>query len=572
MSRLDHQLDLARLDLWLRSNCFDHRANNENEFQLELICTFLLTSKVGLLYNLLILKLNYCSYLKELPSSLHKLTKLRCLEFEDTQVTKMPMHFGELKNLQVLSTFYVIRNNEVVSIKQLGRLNLHGRLSISELQNIENPLDALEVNLKNKHLVELKLIWNSNHIPDDPRKEEKVLENLQPSDQLAHLLIRSYCGTQFPSWVFDNSLSNLVSLELIDCKYCLCLPPLGLLSSLKTLKIRGFDGIVSIGAEFYGSNSSSFKSLESLEFSKMKEWEEWECKTTSFPRLRYLGIWQCPMLKSLSEQLLHLKELSIESCDNLIISEHREDTSALERLTIHSSPLVNIPMTHYDFIEDMTIGNACDSLIIFQLKFFPMLRSLRLERCQNIQRISQEHAHNHLEILSICACPQFESFPDEGLSVAFPFLIELSIKNCPKVEKFPYEGLPSKVKFMSLSSIKLIASLGETLNVNTCLQSLSINSLDVESFPDEVLLPPSITSLKITNCPNLKQLDYKLLYHLSSLSLWNCPNLQCLPEEGLPKSISSLLIWDCPLLKQRCQNPEGKDWRKIAHLEYLRIG
>ncbi|WVZ13610.1 hypothetical protein V8G54_011176 [Vigna mungo] len=113
---------------------------------LDLSCTSIqkLPDSVGLLYNLLTLKLNCCQYLKELPSSLHKLTKLRCLEYEDTQVIKMPMHFRELKNLHVLSTFCVNRDTKVISSKQLGGLNLHGRLSINELQNIVNSLDALE--------------------------------------------------------------------------------------------------------------------------------------------------------------------------------------------------------------------------------------------------------------------------------------------------------------------------------------------------------------------------------------------------------------------------------------------
>jgi len=50
----------------------------------------------------------------------------------------MPMHFGELKNLQVLDMFFMDRNNEL-GIKQLRRLNLHGRLFINEVQNILNP-------------------------------------------------------------------------------------------------------------------------------------------------------------------------------------------------------------------------------------------------------------------------------------------------------------------------------------------------------------------------------------------------------------------------------------------------
>jgi len=133
-----------------------------------------------------------------------------------------------------------------------------------------NSSEALAMDLKNKtYLVRLKLKWNNNPVPGDPRKEKELLEILQPSKHLERLSIRNYRGT------------NLVFLRLEDCKYCLCLPPLGLLSCLKTLKIRGLDGIVRIGAEFYGTNSS-FTSLERLEFYNMKEWE---CKTTSFPRL-----------------------------------------------------------------------------------------------------------------------------------------------------------------------------------------------------------------------------------------------------------------------------------------------
>jgi len=533
---------------------------------LDLSCTMIqkLPDSICLLYNLLILKLNYCVKLEELPSNLHKLTKLHCLEFENTKVTKMPMHFGELKNLQILNTFVIDRNSEL-STKQLGGLNLHGRLSINEVQNITNPLDALETNLKSKRLVDLQLKLKWDHIPDDPRKEKEVFENLEPSKHLECLTIMSYCGTQFPSWVFNNSLSNLLFLRLEDCKYCLCLPSLGLLSSLKSLHIGGFDGIVSIGAEFYGSNSSSFLSLERLEFYKMKEWEEWECKTTSFPCLQYLSLKHCPKLKGFSGHLLCLKDLFIGECDKLNISENM-DTSSLELLRIDACPLVNIPMTHYDLLEVMKIDGGCDSLTIFPLDFFPKLSLLELRRCQNLRRISQEYAHNRLKELTIDDCSQFESFP--SMQILLPSLTELQIISCPEVEAFPDV---SNVKIMYLSSLKLIASLRETLDANTCLESLCIIKVDVEYFPDEILLPSSLTSLQIDDCRNLKKMEYKGLCHLSSLSLYDCPNLQCLPEEGLPKSISSLDIWKCPLLEQRCQNPEGEDWGKIAHIQNLTV-
>ncbi|ESW23318.1 hypothetical protein PHAVU_004G036700 [Phaseolus vulgaris] len=512
-------------------------------YSLDLSCAEIqkLPDSICFLYNLLILKLNYCSKLEELPFNLHKLTKLRCLEFVHTKVTKMPKHFGELKNLQVLSTFFVDRNSELITkqLGGLGGLNLHGRLSINDVQNILNPLDALEANVKDKHLVELELEWKSDHISDDPRKEKEVLQNLQPSKHLEHLSIWNYNGTEFPSWVFDNSLSNLVFLKLEDCKYCLCLPFLGNLSSLKTLRIIGLHGIVTIGTEFYGSNSS-FACLESLSFYNMKEWEEWECKTTSFPRLQELCVDKCPKLKG-----TYLKKVVVS--DELTISGNSINTS---------SP------------ETMHIDGGYDSLTIFRLDFFPKLRSLELRDCQNLRRISQEYAHNHLMDLCIYDCPQFKSFLfPKPMQILFPSLTTLQITFCPQVELFPDGSLPLNLKEMSLSRLNLIASLRETLDPNTCLERLSIEDLDVECFPDEVLLPRSLTSLLIQYCPNLKKMHYKGLCHLSSLTLLDCPNLQALPAEGLPKSISSLTIWGCPLLKERCQNPDCEDWGKIAHIQ-----
>jgi len=73
------------------------------------------------------------------------------------------------------------------------------------------------------------------------------------------------------------------------------LPPLGILPSLKKLRITRLSGIVMIGSEFYGNWSSSsdiisFGSLQTLIFEDMEGWEEWDCKivTGAFPCLRDL--------------------------------------------------------------------------------------------------------------------------------------------------------------------------------------------------------------------------------------------------------------------------------------------
>ncbi|KHN37723.1 Putative disease resistance RPP13-like protein 1 [Glycine soja] len=535
------------------------------------------------LYNLQILKLNYCEDLKELPSNLHKLTNLHRLELIDTGVRKVPAHLGKLKYLQVLMSSFNVGKSREFSIQLLGELNLHGSLSIRQLQNVENPSDALAVDLKNKtHLVELELEWDSDWNPDDSTKERDVIENLQPSKHLKKLTMRNYRGKQFPSWLLDNSSCNVVSLSLNNCKGCLCLPPLGRLPSLKELSIEGLDGIVSINADFFGSSSCSFTSLESLEFSDMKEWEEWECKgvTGAFPRLQRLSIVRCPNLKGhLPEQLCHLNYLKISGCEQLVPSAlsapdiHKLDLgdcgklqidhpTTLKELTIeghnveaalleqigrnYSCSNNNIPMhSSYDFLVTLHINGGCDSLTTIPLDIFPILKKLDLRKCRNLQRISQGQAHNHLQDLYVGECPQLESLP-EGMHVLLPSLDYLWIKDCPKVEMFPEGGLPSNLKSMALygGSYKLIYLLKSALGGNHSLETLYIGEVDVERLPEEGVLPHS---LKI-------------------LLLKDCPRLQCLPEEGLPKSISALWIWgDCPLLKQRCREPEGEDWPKIAH-------
>ncbi|RZB65926.1 putative disease resistance RPP13-like protein 1 isoform A [Glycine soja] len=464
------------------------------------------------LYKLQILKLNHCRSLKELPSNLHELTNLHRLEFVHTDIIKVPPHLGKLKNLQVSMSPFDVGKSSEFTIQQLGELNLHGRFSIRELQNIENPSDALAADLKNQtRLVGLDFVWNSHRNTDDSAKERDVIviENLQPSKHLKKLTIRNYGGKQFPNWLSHNSLSNVVSLWLDNCQSCQHLPSLGLFPFLKNLEISRLDGIVSIGADFLGNSTPSFPSLERLEFSSMKAWEKWEFEAVigAFPCLQDLDISKCPKLKGdLPEQLLPLK---------------------------------------------------------------------------------------NLEFLKIRECPQLESLPGSTS------LKGLTICDCPRVESFPEGGLPSNLKEMHLNkcSSGLMASLKGALGDNPSLESLGIIKHDAESFPDEGLLPLSLTYLWICDFPNLKKLDYKGLCHLSSLEvLWldecpnlqqlpeeglpksisylkiiDCPNLQQLPEEGLPKSITHLKIRGCPKLKQRCQNPGGEDWPKIAHIPTLDI-
>ncbi|RDY07143.1 putative disease resistance protein, partial [Mucuna pruriens] len=290
----------------------------------------------------------------------------------------------------------------------------------------------------------------------------------------------------------------------------------------------------------------------------MKEWEEWNCidVTGAFPRLRSLSIEQCPKLSFIA---------------------------SLESLLIHYSPKMNIPMNScFDFLVEVEIKNSCDSLTTFPLDFFPKLSRLALRGCNLLRMISQGHPHNHLKHLTIDHCPQFESFPEGGLSatrlerfrigwltnlkslpkdmhVLLPSLTRLEISYCSKVE-FSGGGLPSNLEEMHLSFCnKFLNSMKGVLGANNSVKTLWIHGMHVKSFPDEGLLPLSLTVLIICDCWPLVKLDYNGLCQPNSLEkliLEDCEILSCLPEEGLPKSISTFEIWNCPLLKSRLKKAQ----------------
>ena len=97
---------------------------------------------------------------------------------------------------------------------------------------------------------------------------------------------------------------------------------------------------------------------------------------------------------------------------------------------------------------------------------------------------------------------------------------------------------------------------------------------DVESFPEEYLLPTTVTHLYITGFGNLRTLDNNGFQHLNSLqylSLEDCPKLKHMPEEGLPVTISNVKIITCPLLTKRLQRKKGKEWSNIAHTPFIEI-
>ncbi|TYI29617.1 hypothetical protein ES332_A05G329200v1 [Gossypium tomentosum] len=582
------------------------------------------------LYNLQVLKLRGCGDLNELPRDLERLINMLYLDIEGTNLARMPEGMGKLKDLRMVTNF-VLGYQTGSSSNELGKLkHLRGRLSISGLKTIACAMDAKDANLKDKvDLKKLEMRWGKDDDID-------VLEQLKPHTNLEHLVIQSYKGTRFPDWVGHSSFSNIVSLRLHD--------------------------LLIVGDEFYGNGKAStkpYQSLEMLTFPLLQELCIRDCPklTKSLPKhlpcLKNLEIVDCEKLGGLLPTAPSILELELDKCDALQLEPltcgHREleirdsnmDDSVLEQMLQRCTLLKNLCLWNRSEIRSLPEVRVPITLKQFSinsyLKFISAasegghhqhLNSLDIYSCQKLISFEIEDglAVTNLTRLVLSGCGSLKSLPEQMQSV-FPSLGVLEIIGCPEIERVPKEGLPSKLKEIRIgSSDKLIESLIReiewSLHTLPSLTFLGIegSKVEMECFPDEHLLPSSLTSLRIFSLPNLKSLEYKGFQHLTSLcklyildcpnlqsmppnmlphslsylSIWNCPKLQSMPPNMLPHSLSylsicncpklqsmppnmlppslsHLCIRECPLLKEHCEKDKGKDWPNISHIPVIQI-
>ncbi|KAJ9687389.1 hypothetical protein PVL29_016039 [Vitis rotundifolia] len=639
------------------------------------------------LYNLQTLILYHCEWLVELPKMMCKLLSLRHLDIRHSRVKEMPSQMGQLKSLQKLSN-YVVGKQSGTRVGELRELShIGGSLVIQELQNVVDAKDALEANLAGmRYLDELELEWgrdrgdelelegngdsgdeegnddSSDELElegnDDSGDEEgnddssdeleleqnddsgvekngadMVLNYLQPHSNLKRLTIHMYGGSRFPDWLGGPSILNMVSLRLWGCTNVSAFPPLGQLPSLKHLHLWRLQGIERVGAEFYGTDSSttkpSFVSLKSLSFQGMRKWKEWLClggQGGEFPRLKELYIERCPkLIGALPNHLPLLTKLEIVQCEQLVAQLPR--IPAIRVLTTRScdiSQWKELP----PLLQDLEIQNS-DSLESLleegMLRSNTCLRELTIRNCSFSRPLGRVCLPITLKSLYIELSKKLEFLLPEFFQCHHPFLEWLYISNgtCNSFLSLPLGNFPRGVylgihyleglEFLSISisdggltSFNLLYICGcpnlasiccKNLKA-ACFQSLTLHDCPQLIFPIQGL-PSSLTSLTITNCnkltsqvelglqglhsltslkisdlPNLRSLDsleLQLLTSLQKLQICNCPKLQSLTEEQLPTNLYVLTIQNCPLLKDRCKFWTGEDWHHIAHIPHIVI-
>ncbi|XP_058721786.1 putative disease resistance RPP13-like protein 1 [Vicia villosa] len=445
-----------------------------------------LPSETCKLYHLQFLLLAGCKRLAELPKDMGKLINLQYLDVSNTALREMPVQIAKLENLHTLSDFVVSKQNGGLNIAELGKLpHLHGKLSISQLQNVNDPFEVDRANIKkNEQIDELSLEWDLGSTFLDLQIQSVVLEKLRPSTNLKSLTIKGYGGISFPNWLGDSLFSNMVCLRISNCNDCLWLPPLGKLGNLKELVIEGMHSVETIGIEFYGSGDSSFQSFPSLQilhFENMEEWEEWDLiggTPIMFPSLKTLSLRKCPKLivGNIIDRFPSLIELELRECPLLVQSIPLFDhvfgqlmfpLNSLQQLTIDgfpslmSFPTEGLPKTlklliisncenleflphdnlhNYTSLEELKISYSCNSMISFTLGTLPVLKSLFIEGCMNLKSIliaedESEKSLSFLRSLKIWDCNELESFPPGEL--ATPNLVYIALWKCEKLHSLP---------------------------------------------------------------------------------------------------------------------------------------
>ncbi|XP_027192844.2 LOW QUALITY PROTEIN: putative disease resistance RPP13-like protein 1 [Cicer arietinum] len=567
------------------------------------------------LYNLQTLNLMGCMDLTELPLCFGQLINLRHLDISETNINEMPKQIVGLENLQTLTVFVVGKQEIGLSVKDLGKFpNLQGELCIKNLHNVIDAVDASDANMRSKeHIEELELQWSKQ--TEDSRMEKDVLDMLKPSLNLNKLSIDLYGGTSFPSWLGDSSFSNMVSLCISNCEYCITVPPLGQLPSLKDLTISGMKMEI-IGIEFYGmtlepsiSSFQPFRSLEKLYFVCMPNWKEWihyESGEVAFPRLRTLSLRQCPKLMGhMPNHLSSIDEVSITCCDSLLTTPHTtlHWVSSLKKIRIekdknslmvsertqlllpvsektqwllpeNDSPclLQSLFIRYYDTLFSLPkmimSSNCLQSLKLYDipsLGAFPTdglptsLQSLTIYNCENLAFLPLETWGNYTSLVNLHlakSCNSLTSFALDG----FPTLRRLHIDSCTNLESI----------FISKTSLLLPSSLTPRMETLTSLEYLYLKNLPKLSFCEGACLPPNleyiyIGSVRITT--PIFEWGLQRLTALSTLSIGSDDDIvnTLLKEILLPISLRDLFIHHLSEIKSF----EGNGLRHLSSLEAL---
>ncbi|XP_050255741.1 disease resistance protein RGA2-like [Quercus robur] len=589
-----------------------------------------LPNSITKLYNLQTLRIEYCYYLKELPTDLKELDNLRHIYVNCYGNIRSPKDMGNLKCLRTLS-FFMVGKGAGEQIKELGCLNqLSGELDIRNLENVRDQEEARSAKLAIRAKINrLRFYWSKRSDSEvNHHNEEEVLEGLHPHQNLKSLTIDGFGGKKLPSWM--SLFDNLIQIYLCNCNKCEQVPTLGHLPCLKALAIWGMNDVTCIGVEFYGMCSNVlFPALRTLTIGSMRRLVEWKDaleEVTSarvvFPCLEELTIVDCSELRSapcnfpflqklkisevydndyntvlerISSNLTTLKSTDISEVIGHIFVPEQLFCISLQSLTIRDCEELFSPSQPLISLEELTI-RSCRTLKCFpriqglrrltivecgvedlttQLQLCTSLSQLHIEDCPDLKSLPELQEFHSLAQLEIYECDNLKSIPNLGELCC---LTRLQIEGCRNITRLP-EGSLKCLKSLVIGwycvELDVFPSLKFIQHSHTTLKDLELKGwAKLNSLPGEIQHFTALETLLISGFGGIETLPEWLgnLSSLKTLKIWFCSNLMYLPTTTTRLiKLEELEIWGCTKLKERCAKGSGEEWLKIAHIPKIDI-
>ncbi|CAL9116029.1 unnamed protein product [Musa acuminata var. zebrina] len=297
-------------------------------------------------------------------------------------------------------------------------------------------------------------------------------------------------GSSSSMTVSELKIYSLEKVELMDIPECERLPCLGPLPRLKVIRIEKMPAVKKVGYEFF-------------------EWS-WADGRQLFPCLRELGIVQCPRLKKLTPlpsplKTLRLFEIGLTEVPGLC--EGTDGSSSSLTACFSEFSLEKVELMDMVTLEELP-----------SLGQLPSLKVLRIERMPAVKKVGygffgsrdQGKCFPSLEVLKFRDMPQWEEWSWANGGQLFPCLRELEIVRCPRLKRMP--PLPP-LETLSLDEVGLteVAGLREGIHGGgSCITA-------------------SLSSLEISQCPNLRNLEEGLLSHsfpnIGDIAILECAEL-----------------------------------------------
>ncbi|PUZ68550.1 hypothetical protein GQ55_2G037500 [Panicum hallii var. hallii] len=374
-----------------------------------------LPESICCLINLQTLNLQRCDALHSLPLGITRLCNLRRLGLDETPINQVPKGIAKLKLLNDLEGFSVgggsdnsARAQDGWSLEELGPLFELRKLHMNKLERA-SPCSTDSLLLDKKFLKQLSLRCTER--PDEPYCErdiiniERTFEKLIPPQSIEDILILDFFGRRFPTWLDTAThFPSLTYLQLVDCKSCWHLPPIGQLPNLKYLKIEGATAVTKIGPEFVGygvgnpgsAEAVAFRKLETLVIKDMPNWELWtfvveeeEEATAAAAGKDGAAANQKGEAPPPRMQLLpRLKELFLVCCPNLraLPRQLGQQATSLKKLCLNFVHRLKV-VEDLPFLSEVLVIYECGGLV--RVSNIPKMRELRVRSCPNLRRVEE---------------------------------------------------------------------------------------------------------------------------------------------------------------------------------------